>query len=307
MHFSGEHNHHTNNSHSHFDHHHRAVKNIRLAFFLNLSFTVIEIVGGILTNSLAILSDALHDLGDSISLALSWRLERVSQRGRSKRFTYGYRRFSLLAAVINSLILIGGSIYIISQAIPRLFAPEAVVSEGMLGLAVLGVLVNGVAVLRLRGGKKLNERVVMLHLLEDVFGWVAVLVIALVIHFTDLRFLDPLLSIGIAVFVSVKVFHKLVQSMRIFLQSVPSNMDTRQVYDALREIEEIVDLHDIHLWSLDGEYNIGTIHIVVRNDISPDEVLSLKQKVREIMYSYGVSHATIEIETEDEYCDYKSC
>lgn len=158
-------------------HHHHATQNIQLAFFLNLSFTLIEIIGGLWTNSLAILSDALHDLGDSIALGLSWYFAKVSQKPPDERFSYGYQRFSLLGALISSLILVVGSTIILFTAIPRLFHPEPVHVEGMLLLALLGVIINGVAVLKLKGGKTQNERVVMLHLLEDTFGWIAVLIV----------------------------------------------------------------------------------------------------------------------------------
>lgn len=288
-------------------HHHTAVRNIRFAFFLNIIFTVVEIVGGMLTNSLAILSDALHDLGDTIALGISWRLEHLSERGRSSRFSYGYKRFSLLGAVTSSLILVAGSVFIVTRAVPRIIHPEEVHAEGMLILAIIGIAVNGVAVWRLHGGERIHERVVKLHLLEDVFGWVAVLVVSIIIRFARLPFLDPLLSLGISLFVLVKVLNKLIQTVRIFLQSVPESIGMEKLEHTVAGIPEIIGIHDMHIWSLDGEYHVGTVHIVVEQDTTREQIPGIKQKVRDIMTNVGVQHVTIEIEREAEVCEYKEC
>jgi cobalt-zinc-cadmium efflux system protein len=288
-------------------HHHTAVGNIRFAFFLNIIFTVVEIVGGIFTNSLAILSDALHDLGDTIALGISWRLEHLSERGRSSRFSYGYKRFSLLGAVTSSLILVAGSVFIVTRAVPRIIHPEEVHAEGMLILAIIGIAVNGVAVWRLHGGERIHERIVKLHLLEDVFGWVAVLAVSIIIRFARLPFLDPVLSLGISLFVLVKVLNKLIQTVRIFLQSVPEAIGMEKLEHSVAEVPEIIGIHDMHIWSLDGEYHVGTVHIVVEQDLPREQVPGIKQKVREIMTNVGVRHVTIEIEREAEVCEYKEC
>ena len=192
------------NTHNHS--HNHSEGNIKIAFFLNLGFTIVEIIGGLYTNSLAILSDALHDLGDSLSLGLSWYFQRLSKKGSTKKFSYGYKRFSLLGAIINSIVLVVGSIFILSKAIPELFNPEETNAQGMLYLAILGVVVNGAAVFKLRKGKSLNEKVVSLHLLEDVLGWVAVLIGSIVMIYFDLPFVDPLLSILISIFVLYNVY-----------------------------------------------------------------------------------------------------
>jgi len=172
---------------THIHHIHRRLHeegNISKAFFLNLSFTVVEIIGGLFTNSLAILSDALHDFGDSISLGLAWYFQRLSKKDRDQNFSYGYGRFSLLGALVNSVILTVGSVFILYKAIPGVLAPEEADSLGMIWLALLGVVVNTLAVATLKKGQSLNEKVVRLHLLEDVFGWVAVLIGAGVMNFT---------------------------------------------------------------------------------------------------------------------------
>ncbi len=288
------------------DHHH-AEGNIKVAFFLNLGFTLIEIVGGFYTNSLAILSDALHDLGDSLSLGLSWYFQRLSKRGRTKTFSYGYKRFSLLGAVINSIILIVGSVFILIHAVPQLFRPEETNAQGMLYLALLGIVVNGAAVLKLRKGKSLNEKVVSLHLLEDVLGWVAVLIGSIVMIYFDAPFIDPLLSITIALFVLYNVYKNLRKSLLIILQGIPKEIDIEEIRDKLKGIEEIDDIHGCHIWSMDGSYNILTIHLVVHKNYQLSEQYYLKQKVKSILKDKPISHITIEFENPNEYCELEHC
>lgn len=292
--------------HHHHDHHygHTEVKNIRAAFFLNLSFTIIELVGGLITNSVAILSDAVHDLGDSFSLGLSWYFQKVAKRPRTKEYTYGYKRFSLLGAVINSVVLLVGSILILTHAIPRLFNPQHPDVKGMLLLAVLGVIINGMAVLRLRKGSSINERVVSLHLLEDVLGWLAVLVGAGIMYFVDAPFIDPLLSILISLYILYNVYRNIRQSLRIILQGSPSQLDMEEVKRSLLEIGEVQDVHDLHAWSVDGEYNVMTVHVVLRSALPMEAQHRLKLEIRDKLLSMGVQHCTIEFEVADEECAY---
>jgi cobalt-zinc-cadmium efflux system protein len=283
--------------------HQHAVANIKLAFFLNFSFMFIEIIGGILTNSMAILSDALHDLGDSAALGLSWYLAKVSQREPDDKFSYGYQRFSMLGALINGLILIVGSIIILIEAIPRLIHPETVQVEGMVILAIFGVIVNGAAVLRLRVGKTQNEKVLTLHLLEDVLGWIALLIVAVVMLFVDLPILDPILSIGITSYILWNVFKNLRETISVLLQAIPTTINTRQLERALiGEQLPIHSLHDWHLWTMDGEYHVLSFHVVVTSNFPATEIISLKQKIREILKQYNIQHLTIEIEYDNECC-----
>lgn len=293
--------------HSHDHHHHHAEGNIKVAFFLNLGFTIIEIVGGILTNSLAILSDALHDLGDSLSLGLSWYFQKISKKGRTNSFSFGYKRFSLLGAIINSTILIVGSIIILTEAIPKIFNPEEVHVQGMFYLAILGILVNGAAVLRLRKGDTMNERVVSLHLLEDVLGWVAVLIGSVIMMYADAPFIDPLLSVFISIYVLYNVYKNLKKSMRIILQGIPEDVSIEHIREKLKRIPSITNVHDCHVWSMDGNYNVLTIHLVLDKDYQLSEQVALKQKVRKVLKGESVNHITIELENQDEHCELADC
>jgi len=208
---------------------HKSTNNIRLAFVLNFLFTIVEIVGGFWISSIAILSDALHDFGDSISLGLSWYLEKVSQKKRTKGFTYGYRRFSLLAVFINSVILIGGSLYILSEAIPKIINQGESNVQGMFILAVIGIIVNGLAFLRTRKGKTMNERVVTWHLLEDVLGWAAILIASVAMMIWEIPILDPILAVLITLYILWNVIKNLKKTVTIFLQGVPETVEISDI------------------------------------------------------------------------------
>lgn len=288
-------------SHAHpHSHSHAQTGNIRLAFFLNLGFTLFEIAGGLYTNSLAILSDAVHDLGDSLSLGLSWYLERHSHRGSDARYSYGYRRFSLLAALLNTVVLVTGSLFILSEAIPRLLHPQSSNAPGMVFLALVGIAVNGLAVLRLRGSQSLNAQMIAWHLLEDVLGWVAVLIISISLLFTDLYILDPLLSILISLYVLYNVVRSLRKTLRLFLQAVPDAIDLPGVEHALLDIPQVQSVHHTHIWSLDGERHVLTTHLVVEPEASKDDFIRVKQAAAAIAAGMRLEHATIEVEFEQD-------
>ena len=293
--------------HNHDHSHNQKEGNVKVAFFLNLSFTIIEVIGGLYTNSLAILSDALHDLGDSLSLGLSWYFQKLSKKGRTKKFSYGYKRFSLLGAIINSIVLVAGSIFILTKAIPELFNPGETNVQGMLYLAILGIVVNGAAVLKLRKGESLNEKVVSLHLLEDVLGWVAVLIGSIIMMYTDAPFIDPLLSVLISLFVLYNVYKNLRKSMLVILQGIPEDVSLDEIKEKLKDISEITDVHDNHVWSMDGEYNILTIHLQLDQDYKLSEQAKLKEKVRSQLKAESINHITIEFEGKDENCELEDC
>jgi cobalt-zinc-cadmium efflux system protein len=278
--------------------------NLRTAFILNLLFTVVEIVGGLLTNSIAILSDAVHDFGDSVTIVVSWRLEKLSEKGRTDRLTFGYKRYSLLGALVSAVVLLFGSVFILSRAIPRLFSPEQVEPRGMLAIAILGVIINTIAVLRLKGRRKLNERVIFLHLLEDVLGWVGILVISIILLFVNAPILDPILSIVITVYILSKLFPILKSSLRIFLQYAPEGIDGLEIKNALLEIRLVEDVHDVHLWSLDGSYTVFSAHVTVSENLQVTDLEELKKRIKNALRGLGVQHSTIEFEPSGELCEH---
>ena len=291
--------------HQHHHNHHRT-GNIAIAFVLNLVFTIFEIVGGLFTNSIAILSDALHDLGDTLSLGLAWYFQNFSTKGRDKTFSYGYRRFSLLGAMINALVLLSGSILVLVHAVPRLFQPEETNVKGMIFMAILGIVFNGAAVFRLKKGTSLNEKVVSLHLLEDVLGWIAVLIGAIVMYFVQLPIIDPILSVAITCFILFNVFKNLKATFQIILQGIPVNADVKKIKSYLTNHPAVSSIHDFHIWSMDGEYNILTVHVVLKDSYF-GEALKLKTELKKSLYAMGAHHTTIELEHPEDVCELINC
>lgn len=291
----------------HHNHNHQAVSNLKIAFWLNAVFALIEIAGGIFTNSIAILSDAFHDLGDSVALGLAWYFQRISTKQRDDIYTYGYKRYSLVGATISAIILLLGSVIIISEAIPRLIAPEPVHTQGMMYLAIVGIIINGLAMFRLKKGQTLNEKVISIHLLEDVLGWVAVLVASIIMKFYDVPILDALLSLLITAFILYRVFGNMRQTFRIFMQATPSKEQVEHFKSNLAIIKGIIDIHDMHFWTMDGSYNIASLHVSVDPQMTVSETELVKLEVRTFLEKEGFAHTTIEIEPGGKLCELQDC
>ncbi|MGQ4277521.1 cation diffusion facilitator family transporter [Pseudidiomarina sp. E22-M8] len=290
--------------HHHGHDHSKDMPSSRLgwAFLLNFVFTIIEFIGGILTNSTAILADAVHDLGDSMSLGLAWVLNKLGNKEANHSFTYGYKRLNLVGAFINAVVLIAGSAWILATAIPRLWDPQMPVADGMIALAVLGIAVNGFAAYKLSKGKTLNERVINWHLLEDVLGWVAVLIVGVVLLFVDWPILDPILSIAFTLFILLNVFRNLWATLKLFVQASPDKKTYQAVADSLQELPNITSVHHLHFWSLDGESHVLTAHLVLSHNLDNHERCELKERIDSALAKYQLSHTTIELEHPDEIC-----
>lgn len=293
--------------HHHGHHHHHGDRkgNILFAAILNFAFVIIEVIGGLLTNSVAILSDALHDLGDSIALFSAYIAEKQAERSPDKKRTFGYARISVFSALFSAVILIVGSIFILSEAVQRLFSPEPVHAAGMILLAVFGVGVNLVAFFRLSKGLSANEKVLSWHLLEDVIGWAAVLVGAIIIYFTDFYIIDPILTVGYTLFILWGVWGGLKNVMNILMQGTPAEVDIEKIKQEILSVDEVQSVHDIHVWSLDGEHNVLTCHVVLKN-CTVAETKKVKENIEGHMKSFHINHTTIECEIEGE-CVGKDC
>jgi len=291
-------------SHGHDHAHNMSAKNIKVAFFLNLGFTILEVVGGFYVNSVSILSDALHDLGDSLSLGISWYLHNHSKKGADSKFTFGYSRFSLLGALINSVILITGSCFVVYEAVNRLMHPEHADAKGMLAFAVVGILVNGYAAFRLSGGTSMNEKVVSWHLIEDVMGWAAVLIASIVMMYTDAPWLDPALSLGITLFILYNVIGRLKETMVILLQGTPADIDIDEIRNKIMTVSNVTAMHHVNVWSLEGEHHVYTAHVQTKGIDTFPEVIQVKRAVKDILKQYPFTHYTIEIELEGEACEH---
>jgi cobalt-zinc-cadmium efflux system protein len=270
---------------------------IRFAAFLNFAFTVLELVGGLWTNSLAIFSDALHDFGDSVALIVSWLFEREAKRSPDTSRTFGYQRLSLFSALFSASILIGGSIVIIFQAIPRFFNPEIVNASGMVTIAIIGIIFNGAGFFLLKKGESLNEKVLSLHLLEDVLGWAGILVGGLIIYLWKFYLLDPILTVGLTTFVLYNVANSIREAINILMQGVPKHINLEAVKNDLTAIKGVIEIHDIHIWSLEGETDVFTAHVVLDNNALKNEPEQTKEAIKITLLKHHIEHSTIEIES----------
>ncbi len=293
---------HTHDDHTHHHHHHHASKNIKVAFFLNLGFTIVEFVGGILTGSTAILADAVHDLGDCFALGQAWYFEKISSEKSSARYSYGYKRFSLLGALISTAVLLTSSLIVLVNAIPRIFEPHHPHAGGMILLAIAGVAVNGIAMARVSRESGMNSKVVALHLLEDVLGWVAVLVVAVILMFWDVPVLDPLLAIIITLYILAGVVKNLKKMLPVFLQAVPDEIDLALITREIETLDHIHAVHHAHIWSLDGMHTVFTAHLEVDTLLDAESYMQLKELIRTLVEKHGLHHTTIEIEYPGEAC-----
>ena len=288
--------------HNHDHHQDKSSSRIAWAFFLNVSFTIIEFIGGVLTNSTAIMADAVHDLGDSLSIGLAWILAKLGNKPASQNFSYGYKRLSLLGALINGIVLIAGSAWVLYQSIPRLSDPEMPVTEGMLALSIFGIAVNGFAAFKLSRGQTINEKVLNWHLLEDVLGWVAVFIVSIVLMFVEWPILDPILAIGFTLFILFNVLRYVGSTLKLFLQGVPDKNLAKKIEKKLKSIPEFQSFHHLHLWSIDGEHHVLTVHIELYADISLECQRSLKSQLSHELGEFDLSHTTVEFEFHGEPC-----
>ena len=277
-------------------------KNIFIAFILNLLFSIFELFGGIFTGSVAIASDAVHDFGDAISIGTSFFLEKLSDKKPNKKYTYGYARFSVLGGLITTFILLISSGVVIYNAILRIISPKIINYEGMIVLAIIGLTVNLIATYFTHGGKSINQRAVNLHMLEDVLGWLVVLIGAILMRFTNLYIIDPILSILVALFVIINCIKNLIQILDIFLIKTPKNIDIKNITHHVKEIDGIIDVHHIHLWTLDGQINCATLHVIAKEINS-----KIKNNIKSELKEHGISHVTIEFESEEENCTENTC
>lgn len=275
---------------------------ILVAFLLNLAFSVYEFIGGIFTGSIAIVSDAIHDIGDAAGIGLSYFLERKSKGQPDEKYSYGYARYSVIGGVVNTLILLVGSAAVIYKAIGRIIDPAEINYNGMIIFAIVGVVVNSCAAFFTRDGDSLNQKAVNLHMLEDVLGWIVVLVGAIVMKFTDFALLDPIMSIGVAAFILVNTIKNLKEAIDIFLEKTPSDTDISEIISHFGELEGVLGVHHVHVWTIDGQNKYATMHIVSNADHR-----EVKEHVREELREHGICHATLELETEDEHCGEENC
>ena len=280
----------------------KSEKNILFAFLLNLLFSIFELIGGFITGSVAILSDALHDFSDAASIGCSYFLERKSLKSPDSTYTYGYRRYSVLGGFITSFILVCGSVTVIVNAVLRIVYPTQIKHDSMIIFAVLGIIINISAAVFTHHGDSINQKAVNLHMLEDALGWIVVLVGAVVIKYTNLVIIDPIMSIGVAVFIFVNAIKNLKEILDLFLEKAPKGIYTDELRDHICEIDGVIDAHHIHVWSIDGHSNFATMHVITDGNSA-----FIKQAIKKELFEHGIFHTTIEIESSTEECKEKNC
>lgn len=276
-------------------------KNIFIAFILNIAFSIFEFIGGLFTNSISILSDSIHDLGDAFSIGISYLMERKSKKKADNKYTYGYIRYSVLGGVITTTILLVGSIFVIIGAINRIINPVDVNYSGMIILAIIGVVINFIAALVTREGDSINQKAVNLHMLEDVLGWIVVLIGAIVMNYTDISIIDPIMSLVVAAFILFNSIKNLKKVLDLFLEKTPDDIDIDELKKHLLHVDGVDDIHHIHVWSIDGFNNYATMHIVSKSK----NIDKIKKEIREELEEHNICHAILE--TESEVCDDKEC
>jgi len=282
-----------------------STKNIFIAFILNLFFSIFELIGGILTNSVSIMADSVHDFGDAISILISLILERISNKKANQDYTFGYLRYSTLGALLTSTILLIGSIFVVFSAIERLINPVEVHYNGMMVLAIVGIIVNFIATRITRDTDNLNEKAVSLHMLEDVLGWFCVLTGSIIIKFTNMHIIDPILSIGVSLFILINVIKRYKNILEILLEKKPSKINTEEIKEHLLEIKEVKNIHHLHIWTIDGITNYITLHVVIDEDVLTKELDDIKKKINIELEEHGISHSTIEFEVKK--CNDNNC
>lgn len=273
-----------------------STKNIFIAFILNLFFSIFEFFGGLFTNSVSIMADSIHDFGDAISILISLILEHISNKKPNKEYTYGYLRYSILGAMITSLILFFGSIVVIFSAIKRLINPVSVNYDGMLVLSIIGIIVNFIATKITKDTENINEKTVSLHMFEDVLNWVCVLIGSIIIRFTDIHIIDPILSIVVAIFILINVLKRLKNILEVLLEKKPNKINIEEIKTHLLEIKEIKDIHHLHVWTIDGINNFITLHVLIEEDVLAKKIEDIKEKIKCELKEHGINHSTIEFE-----------
>lgn len=273
-----------------------STKNIFIAFILNLFFSIFELIGGILTNSVSIMADSVHDFGDAISILISLILEHISKKKPNQDYTFGYLRYSTLGALLTSTILLVGSIFVIISAIERLINPIEVHYNGMMLLSVVGIIVNIIATKITKDTDNLNEKTVSLHMLEDVLGWVCVLVGSIIIKFTDIHIIDPALSITVSLFILINVIKRYKNIFEILLEKKPSKINVEEIKEHLLKIKEVKNIHHLHIWTIDGITNYITLHVLVDENVLSKDLDNIKKKIKNELEEHGISHSTVEFE-----------
>jgi cation diffusion facilitator family transporter len=273
----------------------KAKYTVWLAFFLNLTYAIVEFIAGGVFGSSAVLADSVHDLGDAIAIGISAFLESISNREEDSHYTLGYKRFSLLGAMITAVILMTGSVLVILENIAKIFHPQSVNDEGIFWLGIIAITINVLASLVIRKGQTKNESILSLHFLEDTLGWVAVILMAIVLRFTDWYILDPLLSLAISFFILSKALPRFWSTLKIFLDAVPEGVDIQKIKTDLAELDHVASINQLNLWTMDGLEKNAIVHVCLKE---MEHMETCKESIRIFLKDCGFQNITIEVDVD---------
>lgn len=273
----------------------KAKYTVWLAFFLNLTYAIVEFIAGGVFGSSAVLADSVHDLGDAIAIGISVFLESISNREEDSHYTLGYKRFSLLGAMVTAVILMTGSVLVILENIAKIFHPQSVNDEGILWLGIIAIIINVLASLVIRKGQTKNESILSLHFLEDTLGWVAVILMAIVLRFTDWYILDPLLSLAISFFILSKALPRFWSTLKIFLDAVPEGVDIQKIKTDLAELDHVASINQLNLWTMDGLEKNAIVHVCLKE---MEHMETCKESIRIFLKDCGFQNITIEVDAD---------
>ena len=266
---------------------------IWLAFFLNLSYAIVEFIAGGIFGSSAVLADSVHDLGDAIAIGISALLETISNREEDRQYTLGYKRFSLLGAMLTAVILMIGSVLVILENITKIAHPQPVNENGILWLGIIAVTINVLASLVVRKGKTKNESILSLHFLEDTLGWLAVILMAIILRFTDWYILDPLLSLLISIFILTKAVPRFWSALKIFLDAVPEGVETSDLEKDIEALANVKSVNQLNLWTMDGLEKNAIVHVCLEEI---EHIEYCKESIRNLLKDYGFQNVTVEVD-----------
>ena len=273
----------------------KAKYTVWVAFFLNLSYAIVEFIAGGIFGSSAVLADSVHDLGDAIAIGISAFLETISNREEDSHYTLGYKRFSLLGAMVTAVILMTGSVLVILENIAKIFHPQSVNDEGILWLGIIAITINVLASLVIRKGQTKNESILSLHFLEDTLGWVTVILMGIVLRFTDWYILDPLLSLVISFFILSKALPRFWSTLKIFLDAVPEGVDIQKIKTDLAELDHVASINQLNLWTMDGLEKNAIVHVCLKE---MEHMETCKESIRIFLKNCGFQNITIEVDAD---------
>ncbi len=283
-------------------HAHKPKNRLLLTFILNLCFTVFEFIGGLFTNSIALISDSIHDFGDSLTIGLSMFFEKKSRQKPDETYTYGYKRYSLLGGLFAAFSLVVGSTIIIIESVKRLINPEPIETKMLVYFALVGIIVNTVAAIYASKGRTRNEKIISLHLFEDVIGWVVLLIGAILMYFFNITILDSILSIGFTLYILFHVYKHLKEIVEVMMEKAPLEPTQDTIIKTLKSEPKVIDVHHLHHWSLEGEIALLTAHIVLADSITPKELVEVQKRLHDSLKTIGIMHATLEFEIGKDSC-----